>query len=190
MRQSWLFPLLLLFSLGTDAGPLDEGLRAFQSKNYAQALSLWRPLAEQGDARAQYNLGLLYANGWGVERSARAALDWYRKAARQGQADAQYNLGLMYARGEGVFRSEREAVMWWQQAAAQGHPEASYNLGVMLAYGRGVGKDVERALRLWRQAAASGHKRARQALVRTWRDGLLGLEPDPEKAARWGGKNP
>jgi TPR repeat protein len=65
--------------------------------DYAAALRLWRPLADQGDAAAQYNLGLMYVDGHGVAQDDAAAVSWFRKAADQGYADAQYNLGLMYA---------------------------------------------------------------------------------------------
>ena len=77
-------------------------MAAYESKDYATALKLWRPLAEQGDAQAQYNLGIMYDNGQGVPQDDAEAVKWYRKAAEQGIAKAQYNLGVMYANGRGV----------------------------------------------------------------------------------------
>ncbi len=183
-RLSSLLLLTLLLAGRAFGGPLEEGLRAFQAGDYPRALGLWEPLAQGGNADAQYNLGLLHANGWGVQKDLRAARGWYAEAARQGQADAQYNLGLMYAEGLSVFRSDRAAVQWWERAAAQGHPAALYNLGVMYAYGRGSKKDPQRALGLWEQAAGLGHADSCGALARTFEQGEFGLPPDPAKARR------
>jgi hypothetical protein len=71
----------------------DNGLRAFQLGDHAVALMELAPLAEQGDARAQYNLGIMYTRGVGVPKSDQTALKWYIKAAEQGDALAQYDLG-------------------------------------------------------------------------------------------------
>ena len=79
-------------------------LTAYESGDYATALREWKPLAKQGDARAQYNLGLMYNERKGVPQDYKTAVKWYRLAAEQGNADAQYNLGLMYDKGQGVPR--------------------------------------------------------------------------------------
>ncbi len=84
--------LCFTFSFQALAG-FDEGLTAYQKGDYATALKEWQPLAEQGDEYAQYSLGVMYANGRGVEQSDAQAVGWYRKAADQGGAKAQYNLG-------------------------------------------------------------------------------------------------
>jgi uncharacterized protein len=97
-----------------------------------------KALAEQGEASAQYNLGIMYANGEGVPENDAEAVKWYRLAAEQGYALAQYNLGVMYANGEGVPENDAEAVKWYRLAAEQGEASAQYNLGVMYANGEGV----------------------------------------------------
>jgi TPR repeat protein len=79
-----------------------------------------RIAAEQGLARAQYNLGVKYANGDGVPEDDAEAVKWYRKAAEQGYADAQFNLGLTYADGEGVPEDDVTAYAWFSVAAASG----------------------------------------------------------------------
>ncbi|UJP05643.1 MAG: sel1 repeat family protein [Nitrosomonas sp.] len=84
--------------------------------------------AEQGYADAQFNLGLLYANGEGVPQDMRQAVELFRKAADQGHVDAQNNLGAMYFTGEGVDRNEKKAIEWFEKAAAQGNEEARANL--------------------------------------------------------------
>ena len=89
-------------------------------KDNAEAARWFRLAAEQGDADAQYNLGVMYANGKGVLKDAAEAVRWYRLAAEQGLASAQYNLGVMYDNGEGVLKDAAEAVRWSRLAAEQG----------------------------------------------------------------------
>ena len=86
-------------------------------QDYAQAADLYRRAAEQGNAAAQFNLGLLYDNGQGVQRDYAKAASWYIKAAEQGLPRAQYNLGSMYSQGQGVERSYTEAYYWLDLAA-------------------------------------------------------------------------
>ncbi|HHF3816987.1 TPA: tetratricopeptide repeat protein, partial [Haemophilus influenzae] len=118
-----------------------QGLTAYEQSNYQTAFKLWLPLAEQGNAKAQYNLGVMYGNGRGVKQDYFKAVNWYRKAAEQGHADAQLNLGYMYEKGRGVKQDDFEAVKWYRQAAEQGHADAQFNLGNMYAKGLGVKQD-------------------------------------------------
>ena len=83
--------------------------------------------AEQGYASAQYNLGVMYANGEGVLENDKTAVKWYTKAAEQGYADAQYNLGVMYDNGEGVLTDNRRAYMWLNLGSYNGSEVASKN---------------------------------------------------------------
>src|SRR5260221_251569 len=82
-------------------------------------------------AAAQYNLGVLYAEGRGVKKSLRRAMFWFLRAARNGDPLAQFNCGLTYDMGEGVARDAREAVAWYRKAAARGDAWAQCNLGAM-----------------------------------------------------------
>ncbi len=84
--------------------------------------------AEQGYADAQFNLGLMYANGEGVPQDMEQAVELFKKAAEQGHVDAQNNLGAMYFTGEGVTRDEKKAIEWFEKAAAQGNEDAQINL--------------------------------------------------------------
>ena len=110
--------LLLVSACLTSCANLNfaDGYAAYQRGNYATALRVFRPLANEGYAGAQTNLGLMYANGQGVPQDAAEAVRWYRKAADQGQANAQGNLGWMYANGEGVPKDAAEAVRWYRLA--------------------------------------------------------------------------
>ena len=83
-----------------------------------------RQAADQGDAEAQYNRGLMYANGQGVPEDDAEAVRWYRLSADQGFADAQLNLGVMYANGRGVLKDSVLAHMWSNIAGANGHEAA------------------------------------------------------------------
>uniref|UniRef100_UPI003567E3EB tetratricopeptide repeat protein n=1 Tax=Sneathiella sp. TaxID=1964365 RepID=UPI003567E3EB len=78
------------------------GAEAAKKGDFATALREWKPLAEQGDADAQYNLGVMYYNGTGVPQDYKQAVKWYTAAAEQGFANAQHNLALMYNYGTGV----------------------------------------------------------------------------------------
>jgi TPR repeat protein len=99
-----LIGMTLTFSGGVvRAGPLEDGNAAYQRGDYATTLRLFQPLAEQGNAFAQYNLGLMYALGQGVQRNDSEAVKWYRLAAGQGFAEAQTYLGFMMLPDE-VFR--------------------------------------------------------------------------------------
>jgi len=119
-----------------------------------------KKLAEQGDVNAQYNLGVMYNNGTGVEQNFKEAVKWYRKAAEQGQVYAQSNLGVIYAKGQGVDQDFKEALKWWQKAADQGNAYAQYNLGRMYKRGEGVTEDHVTAYAWWNIAATNGDKDA------------------------------
>ena len=97
---------------------MEDGQAAYERGDYAAALAQWQPLAEQGIARAQNNLGVIYENGQGVPRNVVEAMKWYRRAAEQGYAGAQNNLGLIYALGRGVPRDPMRAHMWFSLAAS------------------------------------------------------------------------
>src|ERR1700734_2433937 len=113
-----MLPLLLLLCPALlSAADFQIGLAAYNRGDFAAALQEWQPLAEQGDANSQYNLGLLYARGEGVPQDYQKAIVWYQKAAEQGVPAAEYNLGVMYANGQGVTANPQEASKWFLQAA-------------------------------------------------------------------------
>jgi TPR repeat protein len=119
----------LLLLLSTPAlADFQAGCSAFDRGDYAVAREQWAPLAEQGDAKAQFRLGCLYAFGQGVARDYGFALRLYRLAAEQGDLDAKNNLGGMYAEGMGVPPDPVQAYMWFELAAGRGHEMARRNL--------------------------------------------------------------
>jgi len=129
------------------------------------AIASLRAAAEAGQSEAQFNLGLCYKRGEGVERDAAAAVHWFSRAAREGHEPlAQTNLGVSYYFGEGVEQNATEAVGWFGLAAEQGEPNAMHNLGMCYAQGVGVPRaDKLRALELLARAAQKGHGGARAA---------------------------
>ena len=118
--------LLLVPSLSWGAD-FQKGLTAASQGDYATALKEWTPLAEQGVAAAQFNLGIMYDIGDGVVQNYKTAVKWYTLAAEQEFALAQYNLGAMYDNGWGVIQDNIYAHMWYNIAASSGDSEAAEN---------------------------------------------------------------
>jgi len=193
----------LVLSLGVtapvSAGPFEDAVAAYDRGDYVAAHRLFRPLADQGDALAQFNLGLMYANGQGVPQNDAEAFGWFRSAADQGLADAQYNLGLMYLNGKSplnMFVSDPKsadvvkkihyasAVEWFRKAADQGHALAQYNLGSMYLSGQGVPQDYAEAVKWYRKAADQGFAPAQYNLGLMYDNGQ-GVPQDYVQAHKW-----
>ncbi len=116
------------------AGPFEDGVAAYDSGDYATAVQLWRPLAEQGHGGAQTSLGTMYARGQGVPQDYAEAVKWLRRAAEQGLATAQSNLGVMYAEGNGVPQDFVLAHMWFNLAATQGDENAKKKRDIIASH--------------------------------------------------------
>ena len=141
--------------------------------------------AEAGVAAdAQFDLGVMYAEGYGVPQDYVEAGAWYRLAAEQGDAKAQFNLGVMYAEGYGVPQDAAEAVAWYRLAAEQGDPEAQTNLGGMYAEGRGVPQDAAEAVAWYRLAAERGDPDAQTNLGTMYAEGR-GVPQNDVEAVVW-----
>ena len=138
---------------------LDQGFEAVKKGDYQTALKLWRPLADQGDARAQYNLGLMYRNENDIQNNVEA-VKWYRKAAEQGVLRSQYSLGLMYYNGVGVKQDYVEATKWYRKAADKGYAMAQFNLGLMYRDGEGVKQNRTVAKEWFGKACDNGDKKS------------------------------
>jgi len=113
--------LLAIFSFAAISGAdFNAGLTAYNKGDYMTAVKEWRPLADQGGAAAQFNLGLMYYDGHGVPLDYAKAAEWFTKAAEQDYAKAQYDLGAMYGVGKGVKRDYVQAYKWLNLCAAKG----------------------------------------------------------------------
>ena len=111
---------------------------------------LWKLLHNRSPGRhtlvAQSNLGVMYANGRGVEQDHEEAVIWFRTAGGRGGAEAQSDLGTMHRNGTGVKQDYEAAVEWYSKAGEQGDAGAQYNLGYMYANGEGVKQDHKEAV--------------------------------------------
>jgi len=186
-----IFALLLLALAGAAFGDdaraqsYDDGLRAYDTGDFAKALEIWGPLAENGDAVAQYSLGKLLENGGvGVPRDLAEAAKWYQRSASQGIAAAQNNLGLMYAQGRGVPQDVVLAVKFWRDAAAKDHVVAKFDLALAYFRGEGVAEDRVEARRWFRASAELGLADAQYALAQIIRMGLT-ADADEAEALHW-----
>ena len=176
--------LLLWLSAVPGWAGFEEGLQAYKNGDYATAAREWLPLAQQGDVRAQFLLGALYAQGHGVPQDYGAAAQWFRQAAEQGHVGAQYNLGVRYHEGRGVPRDPAQAAEWFRRAAQQGFARAQYNLGVLYASGDGVPRDASQAARWFRRAADQEEPKAQYNLGLFYVEGV-GVPQDYGEAYVW-----
>ena len=115
------FAVGLIGTLGAGlawAGPLEDGLAAYSRGDYASAMTLLRPLADQANPRAQNQLGVMYQLGNGVAENQQEAFRWYHLAAEQGLPEAAFNTGGLYYRGQGVLQDYLHAHMWINLAAS------------------------------------------------------------------------
>ncbi|HML09230.1 MAG TPA: tetratricopeptide repeat protein [Stellaceae bacterium] len=140
--------------------------------------------AKTGNAAAQYDLGLLYAQGQGLVQDYASAASWFRAAAAQGNVAAEYNLGVLYDRGLGVTANPTEAINWYRSAADQNHPSAQFNLALAYANGNGTKQDFATAARWYRRAAEQGLAPAMVNLAILYEAGN-GVDRSPIDAYAW-----
>ena len=100
------------------AGPYEDGVTAYDQGRFDAAYVLWKPLAEQGNSAAQFNLGVLFEKGLGVAQDYAEAARWYMKAGERGDEEAQYNVALMYEKGTGLSRDLDKARYWYDKVLA------------------------------------------------------------------------
>ena len=175
------FAAAALFCASSIAG-LDEGLAALMKRDYAAAAKELLPLAERGNAEAQYRIGRMYEYGAGFPANKAQAIAWYRKAADQSHASAQQELGAIYASGDGVAQDDAQAVAWFQKSAALGNPAAQYNLGLMTGQGAGIRRDDAGALAWFRKSAAQGFAPAQFKLGVAYEHSEGGVAKNPALA--------
>jgi TPR repeat protein len=169
---------------GAVAGPFEDAKAAHGRSDYATALRLWRPLADQGNAEAQYALGFMYDRGQGVPQNNAEAAKWWRLAADQGNTFAQYNLGTLYENGKGVPQNKAEALKWYHLAAERGNDQAQFNVGVLYFAGVAVSENRIEAAKWFRRAADQGHTGAQVYLGLSYATGL-GVPQDNIHAYMW-----
>lgn len=160
---------------------LEDGRDAYHKGDYASALKLLRPLADQGNPEAQVFIGMSYEFGDSIAKNAKEAINWYRKAAQKGNADAAYNLGTMYEDGEGAAKNIPEAMKWFRMGAAKGDPLSQRELGTLYRDGNGIKRDPEQAARWFRMATGKNDVPSMTALGQMYLAGQ-GVMPDRMEA--------
>jgi len=148
------------------------GLEAAKREDFDTAQREWEPLAENGSARAQINLGTMYSKGEGVGKNLTTAFSWYLKAAKQGIMKAQFLVGQMYQDGEGTEKKPVEALNWFFRSAKQGDTNSQVIISTTLALGEVVKRDVVGAL-FWAYAAEIGGSEDANAVVIALEKALL-----------------
>ena len=157
--------LLLLLFLVVGLSSVFGAESVDETRKKAEAdVAVARKYAELGVAAAQNNLGVMYANGDGVQKDIAEAAKWFRKAAERGSADAQYHLGIMYTGGNGVPKDSAEAAKWFRKSAEQGNAGAQHNLGFLYWIGEGVLKDFVQAHAWYNNASANGRELSKEHL--------------------------
>ena len=148
---------VLLGSSGVSwSADFQKGLDAYYRGDYTTALKKWAPLAEQGNAYAQNNLGVMYEDGRSVPQDYNTAVKWYKLAAEQGNALAQYNLGWMFRGGLGVPQDYVRAHMWFNLSASKGDKDTVDSRDVVAE--KMTPADISAAQKLARECVAKNYK--------------------------------
>ena len=156
-RPFGLMNILVLLIVLPACGDFDGRIVPVKHADPPPPVEDMRGLADQGDANAQYNLGVRYDRGQGVRQDYQEALHWYKLAAAQGHSAAQYNVCMMVDLGHGLPQDYQEAVRWCRLAADQGQGRAMYNLGLHYQKAQGVPRDLPEAHKWYNLAAAAGY---------------------------------
>lgn len=146
---------------------ITAALEALDRREYDVALKHLEPLAETGNARALYGLGILYSSATGALHNEELALEYLEKAAKRGNADAQYMLGGFYAEGRAVIKNTAKAIEWYEKAAQYGCADAGNSLGYIYENGVGVDTDPVKAIRWYYRAAVAYHRTGRTEDMKT-----------------------
>ena len=166
------------------ANTLEEARQKLAEKDFAAAHAIYLSLANQNDAKACYNLGLMYQDGDGVTKSLDEAVKWYTKSAELGYKEAQYTLGALVFQRQIQTISYPQAVTYYEQAAKQGHVKSQLNLGMLYFRGDVIAQDLPAAVQWLSLAASNNNSEAQGYMAQLYQQGV-GVEQDSAKAAMW-----
>ena len=136
---------------------------AYEADLHWDAYNICLPLANEGDADAQYAIGRLYESGLAVVQNYEEAFSWYKRSAEQGNVWAQYYVAHLNYEGLGTERSYSEAYFWTEKIVKRSFVAAYYNFGLMHFHGDGVKENKEEALKWFKKGAHSGDTTAQFA---------------------------
>lgn len=176
--------VVILAHASLAAGTMQDAADAFARGDNRAAYDIVRPLADSGDAQAQFSLGMMFAQGLGVAKDEAEAVLWFTRAAEQGEPNAQVNLGSAYLKGKGTAVDFEKAAFWFRRAAEQGFAAGQFNLGLCYAKGRGVAQNDGIAVEWYRKAAIQGSVQAQVNLGVAHESGL-GVPRDLVLAYVW-----
>jgi TPR repeat protein len=199
----------VLIVAAASAGPYEDAQQAYDKRDYASALRLYRRLAQRGNPKAQEALGGMYSRGEGVAQDKVEALVWFNMAdaertglraynkgdyptalrifrplAKRGQVLAEYVIGLMYANGQGLPQDYHKTMQWHRKAAEQGEAKAQFSVGILYFKGLGTKVDHAEALKWYRRAANQGDPAAQYNLGAMYAKGDV-VKRDPVTADMW-----
>ena len=159
-----------------DTKLFNGAVKDYKQGAYIKALDAFYPLAKKGDVKAQFNIGMMYAQGQGAKANKDKAIAWYEKAARQNSTKAAYNLGRIYHQSAVTDKHGYEKAKYWYEKALEGKAkikEAYTNLAALYMEGHGVAKDEKKAFELLEKAAKMGESAAQVNIARIYAWGKL-----------------
>jgi hypothetical protein len=148
--------VLGVYTMPATAATPEEGRRAYDAGHFTDAMGIWSALSRQGNAEAEFGLGLLYDLGNGTPEDPETAFFWYKAAADAGLPAAEFNIAAMYDSGRGVAQSTENAALWYAKAAAHEHHRAQFDLGLLYERGEGVPRNPDAAAAWFRKSAEGG----------------------------------
>jgi len=181
-----LFTMTLLGSLSAFAqgNDLEQGIYELNRGEFKAAIAQFRPLVSEGYAPAQYQMALVYQNGYSVAKDGMKALELFQLSASQNYPDAQFELALIYTEGKLIKKDLKKAFELTNKAAQKGLASAQFNLAVMYANGAGVKQDDFKASRWYKTAANQNYVLAQYNLALLYSEGK-GVEKTTEMSFVW-----
>jgi TPR repeat protein len=179
-----IFLLASGFSTLSQGNDIEQGIYELNRGEFHAAIEQFRPLVAEGYAPAQYQMALVYKNGYGVPKDGMKALALFELAAEQNDSDAQFELALIYTEGKLVKQDLKKAYQLTYKAAKKGLSSAQFNLAVMYANGTGVDQDDFKAARWYKNAADQNHALAQFNLALLYSEGK-GVEKSTEMSLVW-----
>jgi hypothetical protein len=126
--------IVALLSRPALADDIEDAIQSMRAGNFAEAYCILKPYAENGDAEAQYNIGWMYMNGYGLAMNDSLALEWWQRASAQGNTDASFSIAMLYSLGEGRVKKDMDkAIEYYLLAVKAGSEDASMIIRSMLA---------------------------------------------------------
>ncbi len=179
-----LLSVVTLISSAAIAADLKQGIYELNRGQFKAAQQEFLPLIQEGYAPAQYQMAMMYLNGWGMKKDPMRAFELLTLAANQNYPDAQFELSIMYSEGSPIEKDDKKAFKLTQAAAKKGLASAQFNLGVMYSNGIGTYKDYRNAATQYEFSARQNYALAQFNLALLYAEGL-GVDKSVEQSYIW-----